>query len=407
MAAAYRGRVSKSRILEVAGHEVTITNPDKMVFPAGGHTKLDLVEYYMEVADGALRGVRGRPMILKRFVKGINEEAFFQKRAPSTRPDWIEVAELHYASGRSAAEVVVRDAADLAWVVNLGCIDLNPHPVLAEDLDHPDELRIDLDPVPGVDWRQIVDVALVAKEVLEDHGLTGWPKTSGSRGFHVYARIEPRWSFRDVRLAAETVAREVENRAPDLATSRWWKEERWGVFVDFNQNAKDRTVASAYSVRPNPDARVSTPLSWEEVPDCRPEDYQLPSVLDRYQAIGDPWEEIDGSKGSLEALLDLASALGPAEKPAKGTGRRQPTRPLIEIARAKTRQQALEGLERWKGRHPSVVSHLEVADTLVDGMRGRSSVWYRIRINLQHVPDGERPPQEPLEVDYDPWTDTP
>jgi bifunctional non-homologous end joining protein LigD len=406
MAAAYRGRVSKSRILEVAGHEVTITNPDKMVFPAGGHTKLDLVEYYMEVADGALRGVRGRPMILKRFVKGINEEAFFQKRAPSTRPDWIEVAELHYASGRSAAEVVVRDAADLAWVVNLGCIDLNPHPVLAEDLDHPDELRIDLDPVPGVDWRQIVDVALVAKEVLEDHGLTGWPKTSGSRGFHVYARIEPRWSFRDVRLAAETVAREVENRAPDLATSRWWKEERWGVFVDFNQNAKDRTVASAYSVRPNADARVSTPLSWEEVPDCRLEDYQLPSVLDRYQAIGEPLQGIDGSTGSLEALLDLAGALSPAEKPAKGAGRRQPTRPLIEIARAKSRQEALEGLERWQARHPSVVGYLEAADILVDGMRGRSSVWYRIRINLQHIPDGQRPPQEPLEVDYDPWTDT-
>jgi bifunctional non-homologous end joining protein LigD len=399
--------MSKSRILEVSGREVTITNPDKLVFPAGGHTKLDLVEYYMEVANGALRGVRGRPMILKRFVKGIDEEAFFQKRAPSSRPGWIEVAELHYASGRSAAEVVVRDAADLAWVVNLGCIDLNPHPVLAEDLDHPDELRIDLDPVPGVDWRQIVDVALVAKEVLEDHGLTGWPKTSGSRGFHVYARIEPRWSFREVRLAAETVAREVENRAPDLATSRWWKEERWGVFVDFNQNAKDRTVASAYSVRPNPDARVSTPLSWTEVPDCRPEEYTLPAVLDRYHGIGDPWQGIDGSKGSLESLLDLANALGPAEKPAKGTGRRQPTMPLIEIARAKTRPEAMEGLVRWKARHPSVVSYLEAADTLVDGMRGRSSVWYRIRINLQHVPDTERPPQEPLEVDYDPWADTP
>jgi bifunctional non-homologous end joining protein LigD len=397
--------VSKSLILEIAGRDVTITNPDKLVFPFGGHTKLDLVEYYLEVADGALRGVRGRPMILKRFVKGIDEEAFFQKRAPANRPEWIEVAVLHYASGRSAAEVVVRDEADLAWVVNLGCIDLNPHPVLAEDLDHPDELRIDLDPVPGVDWNQIVDVAIVAQEVLEDHGLTGWPKTSGSKGFHVYARIEPRWSFREVRRAAEAVAREVENRAPDLATSRWWKEERWGVFVDFNQNAKDRTIASAYSIRPTPDARVSTPLSWSEVPGCRPEDYSLPAVLDHYQTDGDPWEGIDGSQGSLQPLLDLAGELEPAEKPPKGTGRRQPTRPLIEVARAKTRGEAMEGLERWKARHPSVVSYLDAVDILVDGMRGRSSVWYRIRINLQHVPEDQRPPQEPLEVDYDPWTD--
>jgi bifunctional non-homologous end joining protein LigD len=267
--------VSTSHILETAGREVTITNPDKLVFPSGGHTKLDLVRYYLAVADGALRGVAGRPMILKRFVKGIDQEAFFQKRAPSNRPDWIEVAELHYASGRSAAEVVVRDSADLAWVVNLGCIDLNPHPVLAEDLDHPDELRIDLDPVPGVDWQQIVDVALLANEVLEDHGLTGWPKTSGSRGFHVYARIEPRWSFRDVRLAAQSVAREVENRAPDLATSRWWKEERWGVFVDFNQNAKDRTVASGYSVRPNSDARVAM---TEPARDTRPATASSPNA---------------------------------------------------------------------------------------------------------------------------------
>ena len=399
--------MSKPQILEVAGREVTITSPDKLVFASGGHTKLDLVHYYLAVADGVLRGVTGRPMILKRFVKGIDEEAFFQKRAPSSRPDWIEVAELHYASGRSADEVVVRDAAQLAWVMNLGCIDLNPHPVLAEDLDHPDELRIDLDPVPGVDWKQIVDVALVAREVLGDHGLTGWPKTSGSRGFHVYARIHPRWSFREVRLAAETVAREVENRAPDLATSKWWKEERQGVFVDFNQNAKDRTVASAYSVRPTPDARVSTPLTWAEVPGSRPQDYTLGAVLDRYSAIGDPWEDIAGSSGSLEALLDLAHRLGPAEKPPKGTGRRQPTMPLIEIARAKTKEEALEGLERWKARHPSLVRYLQAADILVDGMRGRSSVWYRIRVNLHHVPDTERPPQEPLEVDYDPWANAP
>jgi DNA ligase D len=395
--------MAKPRTLEIAGREVTITNPDKLVFPVGGHTKLDLVHYYLAVADGALRGVAGRPMILKRFVKGIEEEAFFQKRAPAKRPDWIEVAELNYASGRSADEVVVRDPAQLAWVVNLGCIDLNPHPVQAEDLDRPDELRIDLDPVPGVDWKQILAAALVAKDVLEDYGLAGWPKTSGSRGFHIYARIHPRWSYRDVRLAAETVAREVENRAPDLATSKWWKEERQGVFVDFNQNAKDRTVASAYSVRPTPDARVSTPLSWAEVPDCHPEAYTLATVLERFSALGDPWAEIDASAGSLDALLDLAKRMGPAEKPPKGVGRRQSTMPLIEIARAKTKGEALEGLERWKARHPAVVQHLEPADTLIDGMRGRSSVWYRIRVNLQHVPDAERPPQEPLEVDYDPW----
>jgi bifunctional non-homologous end joining protein LigD len=397
--------VAKSTVLEIAGREVTITNPDKVVFAAGGHTKLDLVRYYLAVADGALRGVAGRPMILKRFVKGIDAEAFFQKRAPTTRPDWIEVVELHYASGTSAAEVVVRDAAELAWVVNLGCIDLNPHPVRAEDLDHPDELRIDLDPVPGVDWRQIVDVAFVVKDVLEEHGLTAWPKTSGSRGFHVYARIEPRWAYREVRLAAEAVAREVADRAPDLATSKWWKEERQGVFVDFNQNAKDRTVASAYSVRPTPDARVSAPLTWAEVPHCRPERFTLATVLDRYADTGDPWSGIDVASGFLDPLLDLARRLGPAERPPKGTGRRQSTMPLLEIARAKTKDEALVGLHRWQRRHPSVVAHLLPADILVDGMRGRSSVWYRIRVNLQHVPETERPPQEPLEVDYDPWSE--
>jgi len=395
--------VSESQILDVAGREVTITNPDRVVFPQLGVTKVDLVGYYLDVAEGALGGVSGRPMILKRFVKGIDEEAVWQKRVPANRPDWIEVSELHYASGRSAAEVVVRDAAALAWVVNLGCIDLNPHPVQAEDLDHPDELRIDLDPVPGVDWNQIVDVAFVAREVLEDHGLTAWPKTSGSRGFHVYTRIDPLWSYRDVRLAAQTVAREVENRAPDLATSRWWKEERQGVFVDFNQNAKDRTVASAYSVRPKPDARVSTPLSWEEVASSRPESFTLATVRTRFAEIGDPWAGIETSAGSLDGLLDLAERLGPAEKPPKGTGRRQSTMPLVEIARAKTKPEALAGLERWKARHPTVLAHLEPADTLVDGMRGRSSVWYRIRVNLQHVPEDERPPQEPLDVDYDPW----
>ncbi|HKE71085.1 MAG TPA: non-homologous end-joining DNA ligase [Nocardioidaceae bacterium] len=392
-----------AQVLEIAGREVKVTNPDRVIFTDGGHTKLDLIRYYVAVADGALRGVTGRPMILKRFVKGIDQEAFFQKRAPKNRPDWIETTTLSYRSGTSADEVVVRDAAGLAYVINLGCLDLNPHPVQAEDLDHPDELRIDLDPVPGIDWRQILDVAYVAKEVLEDHGLTAWPKTSGSRGFHVYTRIEPSWVYRDVRLAAQSVAREVENRAPDIATSRWWKEERDGVFVDFNQNAKDRTVASAYSVRARPDARVSTPLTWDEVADCRPEEYTLPTVQERFAAIGDPWAGMDGTAGSLQPLLDLAKRLGPAEKPPKGVGRRQQTMPLIEIARAKTKDEAMAGLDRWKQRHSTVVGHLEPADILVDGMRGRSSIWYRIRVNLRHVPEAERPAQEPLEVDYDPW----
>jgi DNA ligase D-like protein (predicted polymerase) len=396
-----------STVVEAAGREVPVSNPDRVVFPASGATKLDLVRHYLAVADGALRGVRGRPMILKRFVKGIDQEAFFQKRVPANRPAWLETAELRYARGTSAEEAVVRDAAGLAWVVNLGCIDLNPHPVQAEDLDHPDELRIDLDPVPGVPWGQIVEVALVAKAVLEDHGLAAWPKTSGSRGFHVYSRIEPVRSFRDVRLAAETVAREVENRVPDLATSKWWKEERQGVFVDFNQNAKDRTVASAYSVRPTPDARVSTPLDWSEVAGCRPEEFTLLTVARRFAEIGDPWAGMEGTAGSIDGLLDLAKRLGPAEKPPKGSGGRQITMPLLEIARARTKPEALEGLERWRARHPQVAARLAAADVLVDGMRGRSSVWYRIRVNLQHVPEAERPPQEPLEVDYDPWVNTP
>src|SRR5690606_2239902 len=325
------------------------------------------------------------------------------KRAPQRRPDWIEVAELRYASGTTAAEVVVRDAAALAWVVNLGCVDLHPHPVRAPDLDHPDELRIDLDPMPGVSWAQILEVAAVVRQVLADHGLTGWPKTSGSRGFHVYARIEPRWEYQQLRLAAEALAREVANRVPELATSRWWKEERRGVFVDFNQNAKDRTMASAYSVRPTPDARVSTPLTWDEVPHCRPEDFTLATVPGRYAATGDPWQGMDSSAGSLVGLLELAERLGPPERPPKGVGRRRQTMPLIEIARAKTRPEALAGLERWRARHPAVASYLDESDILVDAMRGRSSVWYRIRVNLHRVPEAERPPQEPLEVDYDPW----
>jgi len=392
-----------TEVLEVAGREVTITNPDKVIFPAAGHTKLDLVRYYLAVAEGALRGVAGRPMILKRFPHGVAEQPFFQKRAPARRPGWIDTVTLHYPSGRSAEEVVVHDAAQLARVVNLGCVDLNPHPVRSGDLDHPDELRVDLDPVPGVPWRQIVEVALVVREVLGEHGLTAWPKTSGSRGMHVYARIAPWWTFPEVRRAAQAVAREVERRAGGLATSRWWKEERQGVFVDYNQNARDHTVASAYSVRPTPDARVSTPLAWDEVAGCAPDRFTLGTVPDRFAELGDPWAGMDAAAGSLDGLLGLADRLGPAERPPKGEGRRRATMPLIEIARARTAAEALAGLERWKARHPAAAARLHPADVLVDSMRGRSSTWTRIRVNLRHVPEPERPPQEPLEVDYDPW----
>jgi DNA ligase D-like protein (predicted polymerase) len=396
--------------LDVGGRTLAITHPDKVVFPDAGVTKLDLVEYYLAVADGALRGVAGRPMILKRFVKGITEEAVFQKRAPEKRPDWIDVAELKYASGTSAKEAVIHDAAGLAWAVNLGCVDLNPHPVQADDLDRPDELRVDLDPMPGVEWQQIIDVALVAREVLEDHGLTAWPKTSGSKGFHIYARIERHWPYRQVRLAAETIAREVELRSPDLATSRWWKEERGArVFVDFNQNAKDRTVASAYSVRATPDARVSTPLRWDEVPDCRPQAFTVSTVPARFADLGDPWEGMDDAPGGLDALLERAEQLGPAEKAPKGarrtdgSGSRVSTMPLIEIAKTKTKDEALAALDVWRERYPAAAERLEPVDVLVDGMRGPSSIWYRIRINLQHVPEDQRPPQEDLIADYSPW----
>jgi DNA ligase D-like protein (predicted polymerase) len=438
---------SRKEVLEVAGREVTITNPDKVFFPQAGVTKLDLVRYYLATADGALRGVAGRPMALKRFVNGAEGEAFFQKRAPASRPEWVETVELSFPSGRTAHEVVVRDAAQLAWVVNLGCIDLNPHPVRADDLDHPDELRVDLDPVRGVPWPQVLDVALVTREVLEDFGLVGWPKTSGSRGFHVYARIEPRWAFGEVRRAAVALAREVERRAPDIATSKWWKEERHGVFLDYNQNAKDRTVASAYSVRPLPDARVSTPLRWEEVPGCEAAAFTVATVPERLARLGDPAEGIDRAVGSLEPLLELAAQheaagfadapwpphfekqagepprarpsirRGEAEKaaregivpaPAPGktsgpTGRRRTTMPLIEVARAASEAEAMDGLERWKARYPEVWPLLAPSDVLVDSMRGRSTVWYRIRLNLRGVPEAQRPPQEALEVDYDPW----
>jgi DNA ligase D-like protein (predicted polymerase) len=436
----------KERVLELAGRDVAISNPDKVFFPQLGITKLELVRYYLAVADGALLGVGGRPMALKRYVHGAEGEFFFQKRAPSPRPGWIETVELRFPSGRTADEIVVHDEAQLAWIVNLGCIDLNPHPVRADDLDHPDELRVDLDPVPGVGWEQILEVAIATKEVLEDFGLVGWPKTSGSRGFHVYVRTERRWTFPEVRRAAVALAREVERREPHLATTRWWKEERHGVFIDYNQNAKDRTVASAYSVRPTPDARVSTPLAWDEVPGCDPGTFTLRTVPERVARGGDPWAGIDDAAGSLDALLELAeqhetagfgdapwpphyektdaepprvqpskrkmpaakARVGIVPPPAPGkrsgpTGRRRSTVPLVEIARAATQQEALDGLERWKARHPEVVPHLEPPDVLVDPMRGRSTTWTRIRVNLRNVPADERPEQEPLEVDYDPW----
>src|ERR1700719_4494503 len=401
--------------LDVGERHVDVTHPDKVIFPGhgahsghGGLTKLDLIRYYLAVADGALRGVAGRPMILKRFVKGVSQEAIFQKRAPEKRPDWVDVAELRYASGTSAKEAVIHDAAGLAWAINLGCVDLNPHPVLADDLDHPDELRVDLDPMPGVTWPQILDVAQVAREVLEDYGLTAWPKTSGSRGFHIYARIVPSWSFRQVRLAAQTVAREVERRSPELATSRWWKEEREGVFVDFNQNAKDRTVASAYSVRATPDARVSTPLRWDEGADCKPEAFTIDTVPGRFAEMGDPWAGMDDAVGELDRLLILAEEMGPAERAPRGagkgqSGRRVSSEPLIEIPRTKPRDEAMAALDTGRERHPAAAARLQPADVLVDGMRGPSSIWYRIRINLQHVPDDLRPPQEELIADYSPW----
>lgn len=398
---------SAGETLEIEGREVRVSSPDKVVFPEPGITKLEIVRYYVAVAEGALRGAGGRPMVLKRFVKGIDQEAFFQKRVPENHPDFIDTATLHYASGNSAEEAVVRDAAGLAWVVNLGCLDLNPHPVRAEDLEHPDELRVDLDPMPGVDWAQIVDVAFVARDVLADHGLIGWPKTSGSRGIHILVRIAPGWSFADVRLAAQTLAREVENRAPGLATARWWKEERGeSVFVDFNQNAKDRTVASAYSIRPRPDARVSTPLTWDELRVRRPEEFTMTTVLPRFAEIGDPHDGIDDAVGDLGALLALAAELGPAEKPPRagdGSGRRVSTMPLVEVARTKTKPEALEALEAWNAQHPAVVPLLHPADVLIDGMRGSSSLWYRVRVNLQHVPEADRPEQGTLVADYDPW----
>jgi DNA ligase D-like protein (predicted polymerase) len=416
--------------LDVAGREVAITNPGKIYFPEAGITKLEVVRYYLAVAEGALRGAGGRPNVLVRYPGGIHDESFYQKRAPRARPDWIEVVSLAFPSGRLAEEVVPRDAAALAWMTNLGCLELHPHPVRVEDLDHPDELRIDLDPVPGVEWPQLVAVATVVRAVLGDLELVGWPKTSGSRGIHVIVRIHPRWTFVEVRRAALALAREVERRAPAIATSKWWKEERHGVFLDYNQNAKDRTVASAYSVRPTPDARVSAPLTWEELGEHLPGEFTLRTMPARFAAIGDRHAGIDERPCSLEPLLRLAATqeaagLGDAPWPphyakqpgepsrvapsrtgraGRPGGRRVPAKPLVEIGRAHRKEDALAGLDRWKARHPAVVPHLQPADVLVDSMRGRSSTWTRVRVNLEHVPDGLRPEQEPLDPnDPRPW----
>jgi bifunctional non-homologous end joining protein LigD len=416
--------------LEAAGREVVITNPGKVYFPEAGITKLEVARYYLAVAEGALRGAGGRPNVLVRYPNGIHGESFYQKRAPQSRPDWVEVVALRFPSGGLADEVVPRDAAALAWMVNLGCLELHPHPVRTQDLEHPDELRIDLDPVPGVEWAQIVAVATVVRAALADLGLVGWPKTSGSRGIHILVRIHPRWPFVEVRRAALALAREVEQRAPALATSKWWKEERHGVFLDYNQNAKDRTVCSAYSVRPTPDARVSAPVTWDELGRCAPQEFTLRTMPARFAAIGDRHARIDEHPGSLEPLLALSGAqeadgLGDApwpphfakqpgepsrvapsrtrSAPLRG-GRRISTKPLVEIGRAHRKEDALAGLERWKARHPDVARHLEPADVLIDSMRGRSSTWTRVRVNLEHVPDELRPAPEPLDPDDPrPW----
>jgi len=403
----------ESTTRNIGGLEVTISNPTKVLFPKPKYTKLDLVNYYVAVAEGALRGAGGRPNMLVRFPNGVGAPSFYQKRAPESRPPWVEVVTLRFPSGRTADEVVPRTPASLAWLANLACLELHPHPVRAEDLDHPDELRVDLDPVPGVKWPQVRQVAQLARAVLSDFGLVGWPKTSGSRGMHLFVRINRRWGFDEVRRAALALAREVERRGDGLATSKWWKEERQGVFVDYNQNAKDRTVASAYSVRPVPDARVSAPLSWDEVDEADPEDFTLGTMPKRFAKIGDRHAGMEESAGSLEGLLELSARQEkegegdapwpphyrkqpgepPRVQPSKArTGARVSKYPLIEVSRGKDKKEALAGLWKWKKRHPRVAKLLEPADVLVDQMRGRSSAWYRIRINLQHVPEKLRPP---------------
>jgi len=422
---------SKEEILTIDGREVRVSNPDKPYFSLDTKlTKLELVQYYLSVAPGALSGIRDRPIVLKRFVNGAEGQVFYQKRAPENHPEWLRTVTLSFPSGRTADEVVVDDAAGLVWVVNLGCIELHPHPVRSRDLDHPDELRVDLDPGPGVAWDDVRRVALEVKAFLEEMGLCGWPKTSGSRGMHVNVRIEPRWTFTDVRRAALTLSRAIERRAPALASSKWWKEERHGVFLDYNQNAKDRTTCSAYSVRPLPDARISTPLHWNEVPDCDPADFTLLTVPKRFAEVGDPHKDMDSAPGSLEKLLELAAedeaaGLGDAPWPphfrkmegeaprvapsrARTTSKRAVAKksrskaPLLVVANSPDKQAALTGLERWKMKYPEAAGRLAVDDVLVDSMRGRSSTWTRIRVNLRNVPEKLRPPQETPDPDEDP-----
>ena len=413
---------SQQIVLEAAGREVVITNPEKVYFPKAGYTKGDLARYYLTVAAGALRGIADRPIVLKRYVNGADNEPFFQKRAPDNHPDWIETVELRFPSGRTATEIVVRDAAQLLWIINLGCIDLNPHPVRADDLDHPDELRVDLDPGPGVGFEDVRRVALVVRDLLDEHALRGWPKTSGSRGIHVNVRLKRRWTFDEVRRAALAIAREVERRVPEIATSKWWKEERHGVFLDYNQNAKDRTVASAWSVRPTPDARVSMPLEWDEVADCDPAEFNLITAPKRFAKLGDASAGIDKSAGSLDKLLALSAsqeAEGQGDAPwpphyRKQRGEparvapsrqkgRQSKQPLITVSKAQHKEDAVAGLERWKARNPEAATHLKADDVLIDAMRGRSSTWTRIRVNLRHVPEDQRPAEEAPDPDYDPW----
>jgi bifunctional non-homologous end joining protein LigD len=413
-------------VISIEGHEVRVTHPEKPYFSKQAKvSKLDLVHYYLAVAPGAVAGIRDRPIVLKRFVDGAEGQAFYQKRAPTQRPDWLRTVTLSFPSGRFAEEVVVDDAAGLAWIVNLGCLELHPHPVRASDLDHPDELRVDLDPGPGVPWDDVRRVALEVKLLLEELGLRGWPKTSGSRGMHVNVRLEPRWTFVEVRRAALALSREIERRLPTLATSKWWKEERHGVFLDYNQNAKDRTTCSAYSVRPLPDARVSTPVHWHEVADCNPADFNVFTVPKRFADVGDPHAHMDDEPGSLEKLLELAakdekSGLGDAPWPphfrkmegeatrvapsrAKSTGKPKRVKaPLLVIANSPDKEAALAGLERWKKKNRKVAKLLAVDDVLVDSMRGRSSTWTRIRVNLRNVPETLRPAQETPDPDDDP-----
>ena len=413
-------------VLSVEGRNVQITHPDKLYFSSQAQiSKLDLVRYYLSVAPGALAGIRDRPIVLKRFVNGAEAEAFYQKRAPSQRPPWLRTVTLSFPSGRTAEEIVVDDAPGLAWIVNLGCIELHPHPVRSGNLDHPDELRIDLDPVQGVSWADVRRVALEVQGLLEELGLRGWPKTSGSRGMHVNVRIEPRWTFADVRRAAVAFSRAVERRVPALASSKWWKEERHGVFLDYNQNAKDRTTCSGYSVRPLPDARVSAPLLWHEVPDCDPADFTMFTIPERFAKIGDPQAGMDAEPGSLEKLLELAdndeaNGLGDAPWPPhfrkteaealrvapsrakSGVKKARVKMPLIVVANSPDKTAALAGLERWKSKHAQIAGFLAADDVLVDSMRGRSSTWTRVRVNLRHVAESLRPPQETPDPDDDP-----